>query len=125
MKNTIPVKRPKIFDMSFASIYKQYILKATRKNRTQAEIDVIIFWLTGYDETSFKTQLDNMVSNQVFFDEAPLLNPNVHLITGSICGYKVQEISDPLMKKIRYLDKLVDELAMGRKMEKILKTEKK
>jgi hypothetical protein len=111
--------------MSFAIIYTLYIAKANRKNRTQDEVDQIIYWLTGYDKKTFKTQIDELVSNQTFFDDAPEMNPNVHLITGSICGYKVQDIADPLMKKIRYLDKLIDELAQGKPMEKILKSEKK
>jgi hypothetical protein len=124
MKTQLSNKRPRIFDMSFASIYKLYIAKANRKNRSQDEVDKIIYWLTGYDKKTFKTQIDELVSNQTFFDEAPEINPNVHLISGSICGYKVQDIADPLMKKIRYLDKLIDELAQGKQMEKILKSEK-
>jgi hypothetical protein len=114
-------KRPKIFGMSFASVYPLYIQKVEKKDRTKAEVDEIIFWLTGYDEKSLEHQIETKVDFEQFFDEAPQLNPNVSLIKGVICGYRVEEIDDPLMQKIRYLDKLVDELAKGKAMEKILR----
>lgn len=108
--------------MIFAGVYPHYITKAEKKGRTKAEVDQIIFWLTGYDEKSFQKQLDNKVDFETFFAEAPKLNPNVSLIKGVICGYHVEEIEDPLMQKVRYLDKLIDELAKGKTMEKILRS---
>ena len=108
--------------MIFAGVYPHYIAKAEKKGRTKAEVDQIIFWLTGYDEKSFQKQLDNKVDFETFFAEAPQLNPNVSLIKGVICGYRVEEIEDPLMQKVRYLDKLIDELAKGKTMEKILRS---
>lgn len=98
-----------------------YILKAEKKGRTKEEVDEIIFWLTGYDKKSFQKQLDANVNFEEFFDQAPEMNPNVSLITGVVCGVRIEDIEDPLMKKVRYLDKLVDELAKGRPMEKILR----
>ena len=108
--------------MIFAGVYPHYIAKAEKKGRTKAEVDQIIFWLTGYDEKSFQKQLDNKVDFETFFAEAPQLNPNVSLIKGVICGYRVEEIEDPLMQKVRYLDKLIEELAKGKTMEKILRS---
>lgn len=108
--------------MIFAGVYPHYIAKAEKKGRTKAEVDQIIFWLTGYDEKSFQKQLDNKVDFETFFAEAPQLNPNVSLIKGVICGYRVEEIEDSLMQKVRYLDKLIDELAKGKAMEKILRS---
>lgn len=108
--------------MSFASVYPLYIKKAEKKERTKAEVDEIIFWLTGYDEKSLQEQVDKEVDFETFFDQAPQMNANVSLIKGVICGYRVEEIEDELMQKIRYLDKLIDELAKGKKMEKILRT---
>ena len=107
--------------MTFASIYPLYIQKAEKKGRTQAEVDEILFWLTGYNPKTLKQQMDKKNDLQTFFAEAPLLNPNVSKITGVICGYRVEDIEDPLMQKIRYMDKLIDELAKGKKMEKILR----
>jgi hypothetical protein len=107
--------------MPFASVYPLYIKKVEKKGRTKEEVDEIIFWLTGYDEATLQQQLDNKVDFETFFAQAPQLNPNVSLITGVICGYRVEEIEDKLMQKIRYLDKLVDELAKGKAMEKILR----
>jgi hypothetical protein len=115
------MKNTKIFGMSFASVYPLYIKKAEKKGRTKEEVDEIIFWLTGYDEANLQQQLDNKVDFENFFELAPQLNPNVSLITGVICGYRVEEIEDKLMQKIRYLDKLIDELAKGKAMEKILR----
>jgi hypothetical protein len=107
--------------MSFASVYPLYIQKAEKKGRTKEEVDEIIFWLTGYDETTLQQLLDNKIDFETFFEQAPELNPNVSLITGVICGYRVEEIEDKLMQKIRYLDKLIDELAKGKAIEKILR----
>ncbi|PKL32773.1 MAG: DUF2200 domain-containing protein [Spirochaetae bacterium HGW-Spirochaetae-10] len=113
--------RPKIFSMTFASVYPLYIQKAEKKNRTKQEVDQIILWLTGYDEATLQRQIERQVSFEKFFEEAPHINDNVTLIKGVICGYRVEEIEDELMRKIRYLDKLVDELAKGKTMEKILR----
>lgn len=111
----------RIFKTSFASIYPYYIQKAEKKGRTKAEVDEIIFWLTGYNEQSLQQQIDGNVDFETFFSQAPLINPNVSKITGVICGYRLEDIADDLMQKIRYLDKLVDELAKGKAMEKILR----
>lgn len=111
----------KIFKMSFASVYPLYIQKAEKKGRTKAEVDAIICWLTGYDQQLLQQQIDNNKDFETFFSEAPFINPNASKITGLICGYRVEEIDDKLMQKIRYLDKLVDELAKGKAMEKILR----
>jgi hypothetical protein len=107
--------------MPFANVYPLYIKKVEKKGRTKEEVDTIIFWLTGHNETTFQEILDNKIDFQTFFGQAPELNPNVSKITGVICGYRVEEIEDKLMQKIRYLDKLIDELAKGRTMEKILR----
>jgi hypothetical protein len=107
--------------MSFASVYPLYIHKAERKGRTKAEVDDIIFWLTGYNKQTLQKHIDDKTDFETFFAQAPQLNPNVSKITGVICGYRVEEIEDKLMQKIRYLDKLVDELAKGKAMDKILR----
>lgn len=111
----------KIFKTAFASIYPFYIQKAEKKGRTKAEVNTIICWLTGYDEQSLQHQIDTNVDFETFFTQAPCIHPNVSKITGIICGYRVEEIEDELMQMIRYLDKLVDELARGKAMEKILR----
>lgn len=111
----------RIFGMSFASVYPHYIAKAEKKGRSRQEVDQIISWLTGYDEGGLKTVLEDMTDFETFFAEAPRLNPNREQITGGICGVRVEEIEDPLMREVRYLDKLIDELAKGKKMEKILR----
>ncbi len=111
----------RVYKMSFAGVYPHYVAKAEKKNRTKAEVDEIIFWLTGYDENDLNKILEDKTDFRNFFENAPRLNPNVSKITGVICGYRVEEIEEPLMQKIRYLDKLVDELAKGKKMEKILR----
>lgn len=111
----------RIYSTSFASVYPLYITKAERKNRTKDEVDRIIFWLTGYDEHSLAQVIEEEVDFRAFFHNAPALNPNRNLITGSVCGVKVQEVEDPLMQNIRFLDKLIDELAKGKAMEKILR----
>ncbi len=114
-------KKPRIFGMSFASVYPLYIQKAEKKGRTQAEVDEIITWLTGYRGQAFHRTLDAKTDLETFFAKAPRMNPNVGLITGLVCGVRVEEVADPLMQKIRYLDKLIDELARGKKMESILR----
>lgn len=114
-------KKHRIYTMSFAGVYPHYIAKAEKKGRTKEEVDTIIFWLTGYDAESLTKIIENKTNFEAFFDEAPRLNPNVSKITGVICGYRVEEIEDKLMQKVRYLDKLVDELARGKSMEKILR----
>lgn len=111
----------KVFAMKFCKVYPLLVAKAERKGRTKDEVDEIICWLTGYGKEQLQEQLKKAADYRTFFDEAPQMNPNCHLITGSVCGVKVQEIKDPLMQKIRYLDKLVDELAKGKAMEKIMR----
>lgn len=115
------MSEPKIFKMSVASVYPLYLKKVEKKERTKAELDQVILWLTGYTESELQHQFEKEVDFKTFFAEAPQLNPNVSLIKGVICGYRVEESADPLMQKIRYMDKLVDELAKGKKMEKILR----
>ena len=110
----------RIFTISFASVYPHYVTKVEKKGRTKAELHQVIEWLTGFDEQALDKHLAEETTFEDFFAEATI-NPNASLITGSICGYRVQDIEDPLMQQIRYLDKLVDELAKGRKMEKILR----
>lgn len=107
--------------MIFASVYPYYIQKAEKKGRTKEEVDTIICWLTGYTEKTLQQQIDKKVNFETFFAEAPQLNPNVSKITGVICGYRVEDIEDPLMRKARYMDKLIDELAKGKAMEKVLR----
>ena len=107
--------------MKFSKIYPLLVQKAERKGRTKQEVDEIICWLTGYDRAGIERQLDRDVDYQTFFEEAPQMNPNCSKIKGVICGVRVEEIEEPLMQKIRYLDKLVDELAKGKAMEKILR----
>jgi hypothetical protein len=111
----------KIFKMPFGSVYPLYIQKAEKKGRTREEVDTIIRWLTGYDQRSLQQQIDNNADFETFFSDAPQINPNVSKITGVICGYRVEDIQDKLMQKIRYLDKLIDELAKGKSLEKILR----
>jgi len=111
----------RVFAYSFASIYKLYIQKVERKGRTQADLDTVIFWLTGYNKKTLQQQIDKNNDLETFFAQAPQMNPNVSKITGLICGYRVEEIENKLMQKIRYMDKLVDEVAKGKAMEKILR----
>ncbi len=111
----------KIFASSFASIYPLYVAKVERKGRSGADVDTVVRWLTGYDEKGLTSAIDRGVDLQTFFEEAPELNPRASLITGVICGVRVEEIDDPLMQKLRYLDKLVDEVARGKKMASILR----
>lgn len=115
------VKKPRAYTMTFASVYPMYIAKAEKKGRTKAEVDQIIFWLTGYDEDNLKKQIDSGSDFETFFENAPQMNPNASLITGVICGYRVEEIEDRVIQKIRWLDKLIDELAKGKSMDKILR----
>lgn len=111
----------RVYKMKFSVIYPLYIQKAEKKGRSKAEVDEIIYWLTGYDEESLQKQIANEVDLETFFNEAPAFNPNASLIKGVICGCRVEEIEDELMRKVRYLDKLIDELAKGKPMEKILR----
>lgn len=114
-------KKPRIYTMSFASVYPLYVQKAEKKGRTKEEVDEVIGWLTGYKGARLQRVLQDRVDFETFFAKAPRLNPNVGLITGVVCGVRVEAVEDPLMQKIRYLDKLVDELARGKKMESILR----
>lgn len=116
------MERHKIFAMPFAKVYPLYIQKAGKKGRTKGEVDEVICWLTGYSPDTLAAQIEQQKDFGSFFNEAPALNPNAEKVTGAICGVRVEEIEDPLMRKIRQLDKLVDELAKGRPMEKILRT---
>ena len=118
-------KKHRIYSMSVASVYPHYIAKAEKKGRTKAEVDEIICWLTGHSQASLESELENKTTFENFFAEAPRMNPSRSLITGVICGIRVEEIEDPLMQEIRYLDKLVDELAKGKAMAKILREEPK
>ena len=119
MKSTKNYER--VFNIAFSSVYPHYVEKVEKKGRTIEELHEVIFWLTDYDDKDLNRILTDKTNFRSFFEEAPLLNPNVTKITGLICGYRVEEIEDPLMQKIRYLDKLIDELAKGKKMEKILR----
>jgi len=112
----------RVYKMAFATVYPLLVKKAERKGRTQKEVDEIIFWLTGYDEAALQKILDNKTDYQDFFSQAPQINPNASKIKGAICGYRVEEIENKLMQQVRYLDKLVDELAKGKPMEKILRS---
>jgi hypothetical protein len=111
----------RVFEMKFANVYPLYVQKAERKNRTKEEIDQIISWLTGYSQAELQQQIKQENDFETFFAQAPAINPNISLIKGVVCGVHLEEIEDPLMKKIRYLDKLIDELAKGKAMEKILR----
>jgi hypothetical protein len=111
----------RVFAMKFAKVYPLYVQKAQRKNRTQAEVDQIIRWLTGYTQAGLRKQIDKECDIETFFAEAPAFNPGSSLIKGVVCGIRVEDVEDPLMRKIRYLDKLIDELAKGKAMEKILR----
>ena len=109
----------RVFKMSFAGVYPHYVNKVEKKGRTKKELDQVICWLTGYDAKGLADQIKRKTSFETFFDEAPKLNPNAAKITGTICGVRIEDIAHPLMKKIRYMDKVVDELAKGRPLEKI------
>ena len=111
----------RIYRMKFSGVYPMYIQKAERKNRTKEEVDQVICWLTGYDQVELQHQIELESDFETFFANAPLFNPNTSLIKGTVCGVRVEEIEDPLMRKVRYLDKLIDELAKGKAMDKILR----
>jgi hypothetical protein len=111
----------RIFTTEFSKVYPLYVQKAERKNRTREEVDQVIRWLTGYTQTGLERQIEERSDFEAFFDRAPAMHPNVSLIKGVVCGVRVEEVEDPLMRKIRYLDKLVDELAKGKSMDKILR----
>src|SRR4051812_22537383 len=111
----------RVYRLVFATVYPLYIKKAERKGRTKEEVDAVIFWLTGYNKQTLQDQIDSKSDFEAFFAQAPQINLNASKITGVICGYRVEEIEDPLVQKVRYLDKLVDELAKGKTLEKILR----
>lgn len=115
----------RIYKMSFASVYPLYIQKAERKKRTKEEVDKIILWLTGYNQAGLKKQIKSNADFEHFFAQAPKMNPNVSLIKGVVCGVRIEDIKEPLMQKIRYLDKLIDELAKGKKLEAILRSDER
>jgi hypothetical protein len=121
MKQKIITKKHKIYTMSVASVYPLYVLKVEKKGRTQKEVDEVICWLTGYTKKGLGMQLKKQTNFETFFAEAPLMNPLRTLVTGVVCGVRVEDVQDPVMRDVRYLDKLVDELAKGRAMEKILR----
>lgn len=114
-------KKHRIYTMSFAGVYPHYVTKAKKKNRTKEEVDEIIRWLTGYSQKGLETQLEKKTDFETFFAEAPQMNSSRDLIKGVVCGVRVEEIEEPLMREVRYLDKLIDELARGKAMEKILR----
>lgn len=115
------MKKPRAYTMTLARVYPMYIEKAEKKGRTKEEVDQIIFWLTGYDADGLHAQIETKANFEAFFENAPQINPNASLITGVICGHRVEEIEDKVMQKIRWLDKLIDELARGKRMDKILR----
>jgi hypothetical protein len=121
MKQKDSTAKPRIYSMSFSRVYPLYITKAERKGRTKKEVDEVIFWLTGYSHEGLHKQIANQVDLETFFSQAPNINPSRKLIKGLICGVRVEDIKDPTMQAIRYLDKLVDELARGKTMDKILR----
>ena len=116
------MQNERVFKMAFASVYPHYINKAERKGRTKAEVNTIIYWLTGYNQAQLEEIIATQNNFEMFFDQAPQIHPNTSKITGVICGYRVEDIEDKLMQQIRYLDKLIDELAKGKAMEKILRS---
>ena len=121
--STPPMDKHRIFRMAFAKVYPLYVQKAQRKNRTREEVDQVIRWLTGYDQQALQRQIDAGVDFETFFAQAPAPNPDRDLVKGVVCGVRVEEIEDPLMRDIRLLDKLVDELARGKAMAKVLRQE--
>ncbi len=120
-QNKTLMDNSRVYKMKFASVYPHYITKAEKKGRTKQEVDTLIFWLTGYDETLLNDVLTNQTDIENFFNDAPNFNPNANKITGVICGYRVEEIEDPIMQKVRYLDKIIDELAKGKSLDKIMR----
>jgi hypothetical protein len=123
MKEAESVQKPRVYTMSFGRVYPLLVAKAEKKGRTKAEVGAVIEWLTGYDRDGLEAQLEKQTDYETFFAEAPRLNPDRSLITGKVCGVRVEDIEEPTMREIRYLDKLVDELAKGKPMEKILRTQ--
>ncbi len=117
----VTLNEQRVFAMQFAKVYPLYLQKAERKGRTKEEVDQVISWLTGYDSPGLQRQVEQQVNFAAFFGQAPAFNPNASLIKGVVCGVRVEDVDDPLMQKIRYLDKLIDELAKGRAIEKILR----
>jgi len=124
MKPTSEATLKRVYAMTFAKVYPMYVAKAEKKGRTREEVDDVIRWLTGYTPSKLRAQIEKQVNFETFFTNAPKLNPSRNLITGMICGVRVEDIEDPIMREMRYLDKLVDELAKGRPMEKIKRTTK-
>ncbi len=122
MKPTTGNTKPRIYAMSFSRVYPEYINKAEKKGRTKKEVDEIILWLTGYSANEFEAQLKKETDIETFYKEAPKMNPARKLITGLICGVRVEDIKEPTMQSLRYLDKLIDELAKGKTMDKILRS---
>lgn len=115
----------RVYKMSFSTVYPLYIAKVSRKGYTKEDVDKILFWLTGHNESSLNDAIDNQIDLEHFFKNAPMMNPNRNLIKGVICGYRIEDIEDPIIREVRYMDKLIDELAKGKKMEKILRTPEK
>lgn len=121
MKPIDPTKKPRIYAMSFSRVYPEYVNKAEKKGRTKAEVDELICWLTGYSQEGLEAQLENQTDIETFLADAPQLNPARSLIKGVVCGVRVEDIQEPTMREIRYLDKIIDELAKGKTMERILR----
>lgn len=121
MKEVSKLRRLRIYSTSFSSVYKLYVAKVERKGRTRSEVDEVICWLTGYSQKELDDVIEEKIDFEAFFKKAPKLNPSRSLITGVICGVRIEDIKEPLMREIRYLDKLVDELAKGKVMEKVLR----
>lgn len=121
MSASNPATTARIHRMKLGSVYPHYVAKAEKKGRTKGDVDQIIRWLTGYDQKTLRARIDDGTDFETFFGKAPALNPNASKITGTICGYRIEDIEDPVVRKVRYLDKLIDELAKGRPMEKILR----
>lgn len=120
-QNKTPMDNSRVYKMKFASVYPHYITKAEKKGRTRQEVNDLIFWLTGYDENTLNEVLTNQTDIETFFNDAPNFNPDASKITGVICGYRVEDIEDPMMQKVRYLDKIIDELAKGKSLDKIMR----
>ncbi len=121
LEREVKMEKNRVYAMSFAGVYPHYVAKAEKKGRTKEEVDEIIRWLTGYTQKQLEKEIEKKSNFETFFTKAPRLNPSRNLITGVVCGIRVEEIQEPLMKEIRYLDKLIDELAKGKAMEKILR----
>ena len=122
MKEISPTTKNRIYKMSFGRVYPLYVAKAERKGRTKAEVDEIMYWFTGYNQKRLEAQIKKQTDFETFFREAPKMNPSRVLIKGVVCGVRVEDIKDPIIREVRYLDKLIDELAKGKKMENILRS---